>query len=129
MHIGIWHIACGSHVDVKHVASHLAMSVHETTARQALTTMADTSLENLRAEVGQGQKHYQVLYQYVLDNIQEFLHVWEGGTGLENRLICGTACMAIGLDDCEENAFNFVNHFMCILKNEHTELTVQNISN
>ncbi|KAE9394541.1 hypothetical protein BT96DRAFT_886521 [Gymnopus androsaceus JB14] len=98
MHMGIWHIACGSHVDVRHAASHLAMSVHETTARQALATMADTSLENLRTEVGQGQKRYQVLYRFVLDNIQEFLRVWEGGTGLENCLICGTACTTIGLE-------------------------------
>ncbi|KAE9396142.1 hypothetical protein BT96DRAFT_1041065, partial [Gymnopus androsaceus JB14] len=127
MHMGIWHIACGSHVDVKRVASHLAMSVHETTARQALATMVDTSLENLRTEVGQGQKRYQVLYQFVLDNIQEFLRVWEGGTGLKNRLICGTACTAIGLDDCTDDAFNFVDRLMRILKNERAELTVQKI--
>lgn len=127
MHIGIWHIACGSHVDVKRAASHLAMSIHETTARQALATMADNSLNSLRTEVGQGQKCYQVLYRFVLDNIQEFLRVWEGGTGLENRLICGCACTAIGLEDCADSAFDFVDRFMRILKNERAELTVQKI--
>ncbi|KAE9391866.1 hypothetical protein BT96DRAFT_831430, partial [Gymnopus androsaceus JB14] len=47
IHMGIWHIATGSHVNVKCAYSHLAGSVHETTAQQALETMAETSLENL----------------------------------------------------------------------------------
>ncbi|KAE9403800.1 hypothetical protein BT96DRAFT_777099, partial [Gymnopus androsaceus JB14] len=68
MHMGIWHIACGSHVNVKCAASHPATSIHETTARQALATMADTLLENLQTEVRQGQKYYQVLYRFILNN-------------------------------------------------------------
>ncbi|KAE9386841.1 hypothetical protein BT96DRAFT_960505 [Gymnopus androsaceus JB14] len=118
MHMGIWHTACGSHVDVKRAYSHLASSMHETTARCALETMADDSLENLWTEVKTGEKRYQVLYQYVLDNIQEFVQVWEGGVGLENP---------IGLEDCEPNAFDFVDCFMHILKNECAELTVEKL--
>lgn len=127
MHMGIWHLACGSHVDVKRAYSHLAGSVHETTARRALETMSDSSLKNLRVEVRDGEKRYQVLYRYVLDNIQEFSRVWEGGIALENRMICGTACTAIGLEDCAEDAFDFVDRFMRVLKNERSELTVTKI--
>ena len=61
---------------------------------------------------------YQILYQFVLDNIQEFLWVWEGGTVLENCLICGTACTVIGLDACADDAFDFVDCLIYILKNE-----------
>ncbi|KAE9401678.1 hypothetical protein BT96DRAFT_991844 [Gymnopus androsaceus JB14] len=107
MHMGIWHIACGSHVDVKRAYSHLAGSVHETTARRALETMADDSFEPRSG--------------------LEFLQVWEGGVGLENRMICGCACTAIGLEDCEPDAFDFVDCFTRILKNEHAELTVSKL--
>lgn len=127
MHMGIWHIVCGSHVDVKRVYSHLAGCVHETTARRALETMAEDSLKNLQIEVKDGEKRYQVLYRYVINNIQEFLQVWEGGVGLENRMICGCACTTIGLEDCEPDAFDFVDRLMRILKNERAELTVEKL--
>ncbi|KAE9386073.1 hypothetical protein BT96DRAFT_1006435 [Gymnopus androsaceus JB14] len=123
MHMGIWHIACGSHVDVKHAYSHLATSVHETTARRALEMMGETSIKNLQKEVGAGQQRWQVLYCFVLDNIQEFQKVWEGGLGRENHIICGTACTVIGLDDCADNAFDFIDRFIHILKNERAKLT------
>ncbi|KAE9391314.1 hypothetical protein BT96DRAFT_945441 [Gymnopus androsaceus JB14] len=84
-------------------------------------------LKNLQTKVGNGQKQYQVLYCFVLDNIQEFLCVWEDGIGLESCMICGCAYMAIGLEDCAEDAFDFMDRFMRILKNEHTELTVSKL--
>ncbi|KAE9383972.1 hypothetical protein BT96DRAFT_1008576 [Gymnopus androsaceus JB14] len=123
MHMGIWHIACGSHVDVKRAYSHLVTSVHETTARRALEMMGETSIKNLQKEVGAGQQCWQVLHCFVLDNIQEFQKVWEGGLGRENCMIYGTACTAIGLDDCADNAFDFIDWFMHILKNECAKLT------
>ncbi|KAE9393583.1 hypothetical protein BT96DRAFT_999358 [Gymnopus androsaceus JB14] len=72
--MGVWHIACGSHVD-------------------------------------------------------EFLRVWEGGIGLENRMICGCTCTMIGLEDCAPDAFDAEDCLACILKNERPGLTVSQLWN
>ncbi|THU82310.1 hypothetical protein K435DRAFT_621540, partial [Dendrothele bispora CBS 962.96] len=60
-------------------------------------------------------------------NIQQFVKVWEGGIGRENRLICGCAGTAIGMDDIAPGAFNLENRFSRILRNDWSELTVEKI--
>ncbi|THU93721.1 hypothetical protein K435DRAFT_799463 [Dendrothele bispora CBS 962.96] len=126
---GIWHIACQSHVDVKCISCLMGARIHDASARHVLATIADDSLSRLRLEVKGGHEKCTVLYRYVLDNIQQFLKVWEGGIGHENRLICGCAGTAIGMDDIAPGAFNLEDLFSRILRNDQSELTVKKIYN
>jgi hypothetical protein len=124
---GIWHIACQSHIDVKRISCLMGNSMHDTSARRALATIADDSLSKLRSEVRDGHSTGTVLYRYVLDNIQQYLKVWEEGIGRENRLICGCAGTAIAMEDVAPGAFNLDDHFTRVLRNERSELTVEKL--
>ena len=42
-------------------------------------------------------------------------------------MICGCACTVIGLEDCEPDAFDFVDRFTHILKNERAKLTISKL--
>ncbi|KAE9385362.1 hypothetical protein BT96DRAFT_949893 [Gymnopus androsaceus JB14] len=120
IHMGIWHIATGSHVDAVFM---------KLLPDKLLRPWLKHPLKIFELRLGnpEDEKRYQVLYRFVLDNIQEFLRVWEGGIGLENRMICACACTAIGLEDCTKDAFDFVDRFLRILKNEQAGLMVEKL--
>ncbi|KAJ8090936.1 hypothetical protein PM082_024860 [Marasmius tenuissimus] len=119
---GIWHIACKSHIDVKRLYSRMGLSIHDTSAREALETLADDALRKLRDEVGFGFREGRVLLRWVLDNTQRFAEVYKGGAARKNTLICGTACTCIFLDDCDSNAFNLLDYLSRLLKNERANV-------
>ncbi|THU93734.1 hypothetical protein K435DRAFT_669640, partial [Dendrothele bispora CBS 962.96] len=127
MQIGIWHVACQTHIDIMRGDCLKGSSVHKTTAMTALETMADHSLNTLKAEVQKGCSQGQVRYRYVLDNIQQFLQVWEGGIGRENCLVCGCAGTAIAMEDVAPGAFDLDDYFRRVLQNKRSELTVQKL--
>ncbi|THV05746.1 hypothetical protein K435DRAFT_790011 [Dendrothele bispora CBS 962.96] len=113
---GIWHIACQSHVDVKRVECLKGISVHDTTARRALVTVADDSLAKLQKNLMEGVKVSEMRYRWVLDNIQQYVKVWEGGIGRENRLLSGCAGTAILIEDTAPGAFDLDDHITRLIK-------------
>ncbi|THU81361.1 hypothetical protein K435DRAFT_693751 [Dendrothele bispora CBS 962.96] len=123
MQNGIWHIACQSHVDVRRIDCHKGGSVHNTTARKALETIANDSLNQLRQDIQNGLNASEMRYRWVLDNIQQYLKVWEGGVGRDSRLVTGCAATAIRLEDVAPGAFDLDDHIQRILKNKSAELT------
>ncbi|THU78559.1 hypothetical protein K435DRAFT_588157, partial [Dendrothele bispora CBS 962.96] len=127
MQNGIWHIACQSHVDVKRIDSHKGASVHDTTARTALATIAENSLRKLQDDMQKGTKHLSMRYRWVLDNVQQYVKVWEGGIGRDNLLITGCVGTAILMDDVTPGAFDLHDHMNRVLKNESAKLTTQNL--
>ncbi|KAK7446004.1 hypothetical protein VKT23_014627 [Stygiomarasmius scandens] len=127
MQNGIWHIACQSHVDVKRIDCHKGASVHDTTARAALATIAEGSLGKLRTDMKEGTDHWKMLYRWVVDNVQQFIKVWEGGIGRDNLLISGCAGTAILMDDVAPGAFDLDDHIERVLRNDSAELTVQKL--
>ncbi|KAL0573741.1 hypothetical protein V5O48_008217 [Marasmius crinis-equi] len=122
LHAGIWHLACQSQTDVKRIACRTGASVHDTSARAALKTLADDALSALRDEVEAAAQLGEVSRRYVFDNTQRHSAVHEGGMARESRLISGTSCTAIKLEDCAPNAFNVEDHHSRILKNERASL-------
>ncbi|THU77523.1 hypothetical protein K435DRAFT_877734 [Dendrothele bispora CBS 962.96] len=124
---GIWHIACQSHVDVKRVECLKGISVHDTTARRALVTVADDSLAKLQKNLMEGVKVSEMRYRWVLDNIQQYVKVWEGGIGRENRLLSGCAGTAILIEDTAPGAFDLDDHITRLMKNRCQELTTEKI--
>ncbi|THU99509.1 hypothetical protein K435DRAFT_939012 [Dendrothele bispora CBS 962.96] len=127
MQNGIWHIACQSHVDVRRIDCHKGASVHDTTARRALATIAEDSLEGLRVDMAKSNEEMQMSYRWVLDNIQQFLKVWEAGIGRDNLLVTGCAGTAIGMQDIAPGAFDLKDHVDRILKHDSAELTVHKL--
>ncbi|KAL0563870.1 hypothetical protein V5O48_018192, partial [Marasmius crinis-equi] len=126
---GIWHLACKSQIDVKRLACRMGLSIHDRTARNALETLAEDALKELREEVGLGLEAGKVLVRWVLDNTQRFAEVYEGGAARKSCLICGTACTCIFLEDCDPNAFNLDEYLNRVLKNERTHLTTIGLFN
>ncbi|KAJ7128362.1 hypothetical protein C8R44DRAFT_558377, partial [Mycena epipterygia] len=49
--LGIWHFACKSHVDVKHVYSHFGSTIANSTCIKALHSMSDASMGDLQESV------------------------------------------------------------------------------
>ncbi|THU75824.1 hypothetical protein K435DRAFT_706323, partial [Dendrothele bispora CBS 962.96] len=70
LQMGIFHVACQSHVDVKRFYCLMAASTHDTTTRRALATVAEHSLGTLRTQVNESADSGQVSHRYILDNIQ-----------------------------------------------------------
>ncbi|THU86115.1 hypothetical protein K435DRAFT_868618 [Dendrothele bispora CBS 962.96] len=63
MQNGIWHIACQSHVDVRRIDCHKGGSVHNTTARKALETIANGLLNQLRQDIQNGLNASEMRYR------------------------------------------------------------------
>ncbi|KAK1228298.1 hypothetical protein PQX77_008662 [Marasmius sp. AFHP31] len=89
--------------------------------------MAEEGLKKLRLEVATAHKFGRVSRRYVLDNTQRYSAVHEGGASRESRLICGTSCTAILMEDCPENAFNLENYLTLVLDNQRAGLTVSKL--
>ncbi|KAJ6548933.1 hypothetical protein B0H19DRAFT_952751 [Mycena capillaripes] len=70
--LGIWHFACKSHVDVKRVYSRFGAIVSDSTARNALDSMTDKSLAELKEQVRAGAARGEARYGKIIDNVQQY---------------------------------------------------------
>ncbi|KIJ89668.1 hypothetical protein K443DRAFT_15892 [Laccaria amethystina LaAM-08-1] len=60
----------------------------------------------------------------VLDNVQEYCPVYEGGILRESVLKVGTAGTAIQLDDCKPGAFDLQSHLARVAEKKRATMTV-----
>ncbi|KAJ7621676.1 hypothetical protein B0H17DRAFT_1151772 [Mycena rosella] len=68
--LGIWLFACRAHVDIKRVFCRFGYSVSDSTARNALDTLTESSLAALREQVRDAAQRGEVEWGKVLDNVQ-----------------------------------------------------------
>ncbi|KAF7334057.1 hypothetical protein MVEN_02311300 [Mycena venus] len=125
--LGLWHFACQAHIDVKRVLCRFGYSVSESTARNALNTLTNQSLNALQEKVRDATARGEVEFGKISDNVQRYEHVFEHGLGKENVLKHGTACTAFGFDDCKPGAFHAADHIARIIKQERQNMTVESI--
>ncbi|KAJ6504038.1 hypothetical protein DFH09DRAFT_1102033 [Mycena vulgaris] len=125
--LGLWLFACQAHTDVKRVFCRFGYSVSDSTARNALTTLTDASLNALKEKVRDATVRGETEYGKISDNVQRYERVFEHGLGKENELKHGTACTAFGLDDCKPGAFRASDHIARVLKQERQMMTVESL--
>ena len=129
MALGVWHFAAKSHIDVKRVYSRLGNIVSDTTVRNALDSLTDSSLSALRAAVRDATERGQTEWCLILDNVQEYCPVYEGGIARESILKVGTAATAIRLDDCKPGAFDLQSYLLRVAQKEWEKMTVKSLWN
>ncbi|KAJ6549750.1 hypothetical protein B0H19DRAFT_883435, partial [Mycena capillaripes] len=127
--LGLWLFACQAHIDVKRVLCRFGYSVSDSTARNALNTLTDATLNALQEKVRDATARGKTEYGKISDNVQRYERVFEHGLGKENELKHGTACTAFGFDDCEPGAFHAADHIRRIIQQERQNMTVENIYN
>ncbi|KAJ7811583.1 hypothetical protein B0H13DRAFT_2383779 [Mycena leptocephala] len=127
--LGLWLFACQAHIDVKRVLCRFGYSVSESTARNALNTLTDASLNGLRERVRDPTARGETEYGKISDNVQRYERVFEHGLGTENELKHGTACTAFGFDDCEPGTFHAADHIARIIQQERQTMIVESIYN
>ncbi|KAJ6505313.1 hypothetical protein C8R45DRAFT_894591 [Mycena sanguinolenta] len=125
--LGIWLFACQAHVDVKRVFCHFGFSVSDSTGRNALNSMTESSLNKLRKDVEEATQQGEVRWGKVLDNIQRYDRVFEHGLGRESQLKVGTACTAFRLDHCKPGAFNADDHIARVIAQERQTMTTETV--
>ena len=125
--MGIWHFAVKSHIDVKRVYSRLGSIVSDNTVRNALDSMTDSSLATLRNSVRAATERGESEWCLVLDNVQQYCPVYEGGITRESILKVGTAATAIHLDDCKPGAFDLETHLSRVANMERKKMTVETL--
>ena len=128
MALGIWHFAVKSHIDVKRVYSRFGNIVSDSTVRKALNTMTGSSLSILRDAVNDVTKRGETEWCLILDNVQEYCPVYEGGIGCESILKVGTAGTAICLDDCKPGAFNLESYLSRVAQKERKTMTINTLT-
>jgi len=82
----VWHFAFKSHIDVKCVYSQFGYIVSDLTVCKALNTMTGSSLATLWEAVNDATKQGETEWCLILDNVQEYCPVYEGGIGRESIL-------------------------------------------
>ena len=127
MVLGIWHFAAKSHVDVKRVYSRFGNTVSDTTARKALDSLTGSSLAILRESVKAATERGETEWCLVLDNVQEYCPVYEGGIARQSILKVGTAATAIRLDDCKPGAFDLQSHLARVAQKKRNTMTVESL--
>lgn len=127
MQLGIWHFACKSHVDVKWIYSRMGSCISDVAARKALTSMSAARMDLLRQEVLAAADKGEVLFAIVLDNVQQYVRVFEHGIGIENKLCQGTFATAIRLDDVEPGAFDLKTYHDRLLENKRASLNIHSL--
>jgi hypothetical protein len=125
--LGIWLFACQAHIDVKRVFCRFGYSVSDSTARNALTTLTDASLNALKEAVRDATARGETEWAKISDNVQRYERVYEHGLGKENELKHGTACKAVRLDDCKPGAFWASDHIARVLKQERQTMTAESL--
>jgi len=127
MALGVWHFAAKSHVDVKRVYSRFGNIVSDTTVRDALNSLTGSSLRILQASVQDATARGETEWCLILDNVQEYCPVYEGGIARQSILKVGTAATAIRLDDCKPGAFDLQSHLLRLAQKERTKMTVETL--
>lgn len=127
INLGVWQFACGAHVDLKRVASRFAHSVHDSTTRDCLNSLTDSSLSALRESVAEGIARKTMKYAIILDNVQEYCPQHEHRIGRQDELKVGTAATAILLEDCAPGAFDLKDHLDRVAKKERLTLTTKSL--
>ena len=89
--------------------------------------MTGSSLASLRNSVKNATERGETEWCLVLDNVQEYCPVYEGGILRESILKVGTAGTAIRLDDCKPGAFDLQSHLARVAEKKRTTLTVEGI--
>ena len=131
MALGIWHFVAKSHVDVKHVYSRFGNIVSNTTVHKALNSMTGSSLAVLHDSIRDAISHGETEWCLVLDNVQEYCSVYEGGIACESILKVRTAGTVIWLDDCKPGAFDLQSHLTHVMVAEKKQktMTVETLRN
>ena len=100
MALGVWHFAAKSHIDVKRVYNRFGNIVSDNTVRKALDSVTVSSLNILSDSVRAATERGQTEWCLILDNVQEYCPVYEGGITRESIVKVGISATAIRLDDC-----------------------------
>jgi len=127
MVLGIWHFAAKSHIDVKRVYSRFGNIVSDTTTCKALDSMTGSSLAILRDSIKTATERGETECCLVLDNVQEYCPVYEGGIACQSILKVGTAATAIHLDDCKPGAFDLQSHLARVAQKKWKTMTVESL--
>ncbi|KAJ6478884.1 hypothetical protein C8R45DRAFT_1076622 [Mycena sanguinolenta] len=127
--LGLWLFACQAHVDVKRVFCRFGFSVSDSTARNALNSMTESSLTKLRQNVQEATARGEAQWGKVLDNIQRYDRVFEHGLGRESQLKVGTACKAFRLDNCKPGAFRADDHIARVIAQDRQNMTTESVFN
>ncbi|KAJ7815211.1 hypothetical protein B0H13DRAFT_2242621 [Mycena leptocephala] len=125
--LGIWHFACKSHVDVKRVYCRFGSTISDSTARKALNSMSAASLANLQHNVRDATARDESEYGKVLDNVQQFVPVYEHGLGRDNQLKVGIACTAFRYDNAKPGAFNAADHIARVIAAKRQDMTTETV--
>ncbi|KAF8159999.1 hypothetical protein B0H34DRAFT_797183 [Crassisporium funariophilum] len=129
MALGVWHFAAKSHIDVKRVYSRLGNIVSDTTVRIALDSLTGSSLASLRTAIQNAMDRGETEWCLIIDNVQEYCPVYEGGIARESVLKVVTAGTAIRLDDCKPGAFDLQSYLLCVVQKERINMTVISLWN
>ena len=89
--------------------------------------MTGSSLAHLRDSVKDATERGETEWCLVLDNVQEYCPVYEGGISRESILKVGTAGTAIRLDDCKPGAFDLQSHLTRVAEKKRTAMTVESL--
>jgi hypothetical protein len=134
--LGVLHFAVKSHINVKRVYSRLGNIVSysrlgnivsDNTVQNALDSMTGSRLATLRDSVRAATERGESEWCLVLDNVQQYCPVYEGGITRESILKVGTAATAIHLDDCKPGAFDLETHLLRVAKMERKKMTVETL--
>jgi hypothetical protein len=126
--LGLWLFACQAHTDIKRIFCRFGYSVSDSTARHALNTLTESSLNDLKATVRDATDRGEVEWGKVSDNVQRYDKVYEHGLGLQNELKHGTACTAFRFDDWKPGAFNADDHIARVIKQERQSMTAETVN-
>ena len=91
--------------------------------------MTGSSLAALRSSVNDATQRGETEWCLVLDNVQEYCPVYEGGIARQSILKVGTAGTAIRLDDCKAGAFDLQSHLTRVAQKKRKTMTVETLRN
>jgi hypothetical protein len=89
--------------------------------------MTGSSLSILRKAVNDATKRGETEWCLILDNVQEYCPVYEGGIGRESILKVGTAGTAIRLEDCKPGAFDLQSYLSRVAQKEGKTMTTDTL--
>ncbi|PPQ73039.1 LOW QUALITY PROTEIN: hypothetical protein CVT26_014657 [Gymnopilus dilepis] len=95
--------------------------------RVALDSMTGSSLARLRELVKEATDRRQTEWCLVLDNVQEYCPVYEGGIARQSILKVGTAGTAIRLEDCQPGAFDLDSHLARVAQKKRKSMTTESL--
>ena len=127
MALGVWHFAAKSHINVKHVYSQFRNIVSDNTVWKALDSMTVSSLNILQDSVRAATEWGQTEWCLILDDVQEYCPVYEGGITHESILKVGTAATAIHLDDWKPSAFDLEAHLLRVTWMDQKQMTIETL--